>query len=537
MRTPLAGQLEPMRPHGPQCFVDWRYVKAGYVGWYSGTDRIGIWDPALANTRGIARAPFGIRLQSQRATKIGPIMKRDRPWEYTYHINTVMYDGGVYRAWYECIPSDHFEGRDLRWALGHGNVLCYAESDDGFAWRKPNLGIAAYYGETQTNIVYGRELSPNGLHGSGVFKDPQAPAEERYKLIYMGLISDVDFDELKAQYHPRFGDDMDPMCFRLGSGQTRRLLEASGHLSRERPRSQVYVMAGAVSPDGFRWTPLREPLMMHFSDTLNTASWDPTLGRYVGYFRTWRYGRRCVGRAETEDFRFWPKTPDTVLQAPLDRHPSDDVYTNAKFIYPGSEDTHLMFPAIYHRLDDSREVHLASSIDGINWQWVPGGPVVPCGEPGAWDGGDVAASLGMVHLSGDRIAVPISGYVHPHKYPRGSEPFGAPGWATWTTGRLSALVADERGEFSTPDLIFEGKELSLNVETHEAGAVLVELQDERGQPVPGHTFADADPIVGNSLDKRVTWRGNAKLGEFAGKPIALAFQLRRASLFAFEFVG
>ena len=534
MRTPVEGQLEPMRPAGPQCFVDWRFVKAGFVGWHSGADRIGVWEPAPADAVGRPEAPFGIRLRAQPAQEtIGPVMPRDKPWEYTYHLNSVLYDEGVYRAWYECVPDDHFKRQDVPWPKGHGNVMCYAESDDGFTWRKPALGLAAYYGEEDTNIVYGRNLSPNGLHGGSVFKDPHAPAAERYKLIYMGSADETDIAAWRAKQRARFGDDLDPMCMR--DAQSSQQLGASGHLDRER-RSQVYWIAGAVSPDGLHWTPLAEPLMVHFSDTLTTASWDAASGRYVGYFRTWRYGRRCVGRAQTEDFRHWPATPETVLQAPLARHPSDDVYTNAKVVYPGSGNTHLMFPAIYHRLDDSREVYMASSVDGVNWQWVPGGPVIRRGELGEWHGGDISSSQGLVPLSGNRMAVPVVGYVHPHKFPRGSAPFGAPGWATWTQGRLSALEAEEVGEFATVELLFSGQELSLNLKCREAGSVLVELRAANGQPVPGHTFADADPIADDSVDRRVTWRGEANIGGLADQPISLAFRLCKTQLFAFEFV-
>src|SRR5206468_2964480 len=98
------------------------------------------------------------------------------------------------------------------------------------------------------------------------------------------------------------------------------------------------------------------------------------------------------------------------------------------------------------------------------------------------------------------------------------------------------LIADQRGEFSTPELVFEGRELSLNLKTTHSGEVLVELQDETGQPIPGHSFDEADPLVADSLDRRVTWRGSADLGAHAGRPVALAFRLRSARLFAFEFV-
>ena len=113
MRTPLQGQLVPMSPQGPQCFVDWRWVKAGYVGWYSGDTRIGVWDKAPSNTVSKPHGPFGIRLNAQQAKTIGPIMQRDKPWEYGYHFVYVIYDGGKYRGWYEGIPADHFDNSDV----------------------------------------------------------------------------------------------------------------------------------------------------------------------------------------------------------------------------------------------------------------------------------------------------------------------------------------------------------------------------------------------------------------------------------------
>ncbi len=66
-------------------------------------------------------------------------------------------------------------------------------------WRKPPVGRTAYYGETKSNIVYGRALSPNGMHGASVFKNPHALAAERYKLIYMGMAVGVDTASWQAK--------------------------------------------------------------------------------------------------------------------------------------------------------------------------------------------------------------------------------------------------------------------------------------------------------------------------------------------------
>lgn len=537
MRTPLQGQLVPMSPQGPQCFVDWRWVKAGYVGWYSGDTRIGVWDKAPSNTVSKPHGPFGIRLNAQQAKTIGPIMQRDKPWEYGYHFVYVIYDEGKYRGWYEGIPADHFDNSDVTWPTGHGNVLCYAESDDGFNWHKPKLDIFDYHGDTKTNIVFGRGLNPHGfaVHGSSLFKDPHGPPSERYKLIYQGSSISPNVDQWIAENKKRFGDEMDPMALRHGKGQAKLQLGISGRLEKKTGPNTHWI-AGATSPDGLHWTPIPEPLMVHYSDTVNTASWDEQRDRYVGYFRTWRYGRRCIGRAETEDYRLWPSTPDTVLEAPLESHPSDDIYTNAKVTYPNSSDTHLMFPAMYHRLGDSREVYLASSEDSVNWQWVPGGPIIKKGNLGDWDGGDITACPGIVPLSNDRIGVPVDAYIHPHKYPRGGEPnFGSAGWATWQLGRLCAITADEYGEFSTPELVFQGKELSLNLKTLGAGSVKVELRNESGMPIPGHTFTEVDTFAGDNIDWRVSWLGNSDLRKVANQTISVAFKLQKADLFAFEF--
>ncbi|MGI6404396.1 MAG: hypothetical protein ACOX0K_09400 [Oscillospiraceae bacterium] len=62
------------------------------------------------------------------------------------------------------------------------------------------------------------------------------------------------------------------------------------------------------------------------------------------------------------------------MKAPLDWSPCDDIYTNNRMNYPGSN-VKLMFPNVYHRFTDSRNVYLASSLDDMIWEFVPGGPV------------------------------------------------------------------------------------------------------------------------------------------------------------------
>jgi hypothetical protein len=276
-------------------------------------------------------------------------------------------------------------------------------------------------------------------------------------------------------------------------------------------------------------------LVIHYSDTTNVVHYDAQLEKYVWYARcNWFYGRRSIGRAETDDFRRWPG-PEMLVWPSTDLHPSDDWYTNSKTTYPGAADHHLMFPALYHHADDTTELRIFSSPDGIIWSEVPGDPVLTPGPPGAWDGGCVFGGLDLIPLSGNRVALPYTGYLYPHKYPRNSLTMRSRvAYAHWPEGRLGALEAPEAGSFTTLPLVFEGNSLSLNLQTKHAGHVLVEAADRQGRPLPGRSFDDADPITGDYLGRPVTWNGEPHLNKSPGQPVLLRFKLRAAKLFAFN---
>src|SRR5207245_3545992 len=137
-----------------------------------------------------------------------------------------------------------------------------------------------------------------------------------------------------------------------------------------------------------------------------------------------------------------------------------DYYTNGKCLYPGTRTAHLMFPTVYRRNVDSTAVRLAASLDGRLWEAVPGPHVLEPGAEGGWDAGCLFAGFGLVNLPGDRVALPYGGYHLPHKFPRFA-PQGEIGLAVWPRERLSALIADEEGEFHTTGLTVPGDLLAL----------------------------------------------------------------------------
>ncbi|HID55969.1 TPA: hypothetical protein EYP37_05535 [Candidatus Poribacteria bacterium] len=514
MPTPLHGSKEPYRLRSNVIyFTDWRYVSPGSFRWTDSDGKsVPLWSTELPGEIrwNSSDMPEGVHMKAQRAGKTGVILTRNRPWEWLVSWSNLIYDEGRYRLWYECTPLSSYAYSKQR-VVGHHNLLCYAESDDGFHWERPKLGLLEFEGE-DTNIVFGGELAgENGFHGGGVFKDPSAPPEERYKLIYLGIVTPGEFEKYRRD-RPQ---EIDPRAVREDLGR-------------------VFGVYGAVSPDGIHWRRLPGPLVVQHSDTKNTAYYDPDLGKYVGYFRTWYFGRRCIGRCETDDFRRWP-LPETIISPASELGPSNQWYTNAKTLYPGTSEYHLMFPALYRISQDTTEVHLLSSADGIVWSFVPGGAVISPGPLGSWDGGCIFAKNDLVPLPDGRVALPYTGYPVPHKYPR-ARSMGDMGYAVWEKGRLSAIEVEGRGEFALARLFVTGSRMKLNLRTKRSGYVLVEIADSKGRPLPGRSFADADPIVGDHLERHVSWHGEEKLGCSPDTPILIRFKMRAAELFSVEFV-
>jgi hypothetical protein len=490
----------PLDP-GPHLFLDWRYVLPGRTA-YSTPQGENIGSSSAEGFHGRvtlseivatgSQSPFGIRIEGQPATKVGPVLANDKPWEYSLCYPTLGFIDGKYRMWYEVIaPREH----------GAADLVCYAESANGIKWKKPELGLVEFAGSKRNNIVYSEALAGRGFHGVGVFWDSSAPPEEQYKAVYNSVAPAESVARLKSD----------------SPGSVTPLGEAKNLL--------IYC---AASPDGIRWRPLPNPLMAQMSDTGTTMYYDEVLRRYVGYFRMSFMNRRVIGRSEGTTLDApWP-APEAVLWTDPADLPSNDYYTNGKSLYPGTKTAHFLFPTIYERFSDTSIIRMVGSLDGKNWLCVPGGNVVKQGIEGSWDGGCVFAGNGLAEIDGDRVALPYIGYALPHKFPR-LERCGEVGLATWPSHRLSAIVSDEEGEFFTQPFKLAGDKLQLNFHARRDGYVKVEVVGQEGRALD-----DCDPLWGDRLRALVTWKGQPSISNSAG--VTFRFRLRAAKLYSFEIV-
>jgi hypothetical protein len=370
-----------------------------------------------------------------------------------------------------------------------------SRSTDLHAWEEIGRSRIDVAGQTQ-------------MAGFTAFHDPHGSPEERFKAVYMARPPEDEIRALWAEY---------------------RKLPARHRDVRLDGDKVMTCMYGATSPDGVTWKSIGQPLFVHKSDTDTTVVHDEWLGAYVIYTRLYSVQRRMVAVCEAEDFRRWGPVRPLIwpgLEEPL----STDVYTNARTHHPGMPEVKLMFPMFYHRFDQTSEVRLYTSIDGLDWSQVPGGPVLS-----RKSFTDSSVEFPVVHkpllrLPNDRVGVRYTAARYPHKYPRwaeGLEP-GLSGWAWWEKGRLVALTADEEGEFTTFAIPVMGRELRINARTPRGGMIKVGFR--------GRTIEDCEPIVGDDLAHPVRWKGNADVGLRQGESVAITFRLRRAELFGFEWV-
>jgi hypothetical protein len=189
------------------------------------------------------------------------------------------------------------------------------------------------------------------MHGGTVFLDPQAPAAERYKLVFTR------------------GEIID------------------GHL--------VWVVYGAVSDDGLHWRILSEPLLKKNSDTQTVCFRDGDLYRL--YVRMWSgshfSGKRMVGYTESRTFGAFP-APEPIL-APAPQDP-DDLHFYNSAATKLRDDLYVIFSSAFFTGDQTVRPYLAVSRDGRRFERVGNREFLALGATDSFDGKSIYVVPGAV---------------------------------------------------------------------------------------------------------------------------------------------
>ena len=513
-------------------FTTYDYIRPPQFGWYNDAGenitvkgKAGLYDAHMR----VMDAPAGIRIVAQTARHPDEpyVVEPEHPWEADgLHLGKTFIfdkDDGYYKVWGT--------------ATSNGKALpCYLQSRDFETWERPDLGLVEFDGSRKNNLI---EI--DGMLGN-VFKDPSS-RDEPWKWIAESSITRAEYNAFREKYPDRWDAKVD----RVDAVTPTHVGESN----------IIFAVKGGISPDGFSWKTLPEPLVVEHSDTQIRAYYDTRRNRYVGYFRDWRVpersprggddrglswlsGRRSISRAETEDFRKWPMSEIIADPGPDIVNPSEILYTNCHTFVPGAPDQHLFFPSVWSQANDATWVGIASSSDGKVLHWLPGGPILDTAPFGKWDGGCVFPRSELLEFPDGRWVLGYSGVNVPHKYPRKGAIREGLGLATWEKGRMIAVEARDLGQFTTTAIMPPGRKILINALTMRgAGSIRVEVATapdfSQRVTVPGRSFEDCIPINGDAYRTTVKWKDGDDIGVVDGTPISLRFKLEQAQLFFVDF--
>ena len=251
----------------------------------------------------IERMAGGARLDLHRPERREVVLRMDAPWEGNASaFQSVFQEGGRYRMYYRGLHYAKNAGPSAQSMAEHPWLLCYAESDDGIHWRKPELGLFEFNGSKANNII----LTPESVKSIGgdpahtsVFHDtnPECPPDARIKCTIV--------------------------CWREKS-------------------KGLYVLKSA---DGIRFTPMSDkPSVTEGAfDSQNLIFWDPVRAEYREYHRGFKEGSRDIMTAASKDILHFPKPQ--WLQYP--GVPTQQLYTNQIQPYYRAPHLFMGFPMRY----------------------------------------------------------------------------------------------------------------------------------------------------------------------------------------------
>jgi hypothetical protein len=447
----------------------------------------------------------------------------DAPWEGTgsgYH--SIFHDGEKYRMYYKAWHLEVEQGK-LN-TKRHPLYCCYAESDDGIRWRKPELGLYEFNGSKKNNII-----------------------------MIPGPVGSVKVDP----GHPAVFKDENPAA--KPDAQYKAIFRSSGLLPYK-------------SPDGFRWSPMTEqPILQGLGafDSQNLAFWDPSIRKYRAYWRiftsgtttdkNWKpAGYRAIRTAVSDDMLNWTQVKDiTYTDSPVEH-----IYTNQ--IKPYLRAPHLLigFPTRYidrkwaestkslpdleqRRLRSSSSERYGTAItegllmvsrDGLHFKrWNEAFLRPGIQRPGTWQYGAQYIGWHLVETPSSLPGAPneLSLYAtESYWHGKGS---ALRRYTLRLDGFVSINAPMKGGELVTKPIRFAGDRLEMNLATSAAGSIRVEIQDADGNPIPGYELANCQEQFGDTLNLTVKWNKGNSLGDLAGQAVRLRFEIKDADLYSFQF--
>lgn len=421
-------------------------------------------------------------LHLHKPTRREVIFVADKPWEGNIcgHF-TLFRDGDRYRMYYR---GQHYNV-EAKQPAAH-KVICYAESKDGRHWDRPELGLVAFQGSKQNNILFDCRTGAAGNGALAVFKDPNPDCrpDARYKALAL---------------HTKSGRGL----YRY------------------------------VSPDGIDWSVSDTPVITAGAfDSQNLSFWDPARKEYRAYWRYFDQGVRAIRTATSKDFLGW--SDPVELRYP--GAPREHLYTNAVRPYYRAPHLFIGFPTrLLPQRQSLTDGLFMTSRDGETFHRWGEAIIRPGPDPKRWYNRNNYIWWGLIETEPLVSGAPADLSIYSHEaYYRGSA-VRLRRFTYRIDGFVSVRAPAAGGELLTKPLVFEGSELAMNFSTSAAGGIRAEIQSADGTALPGFALADCPEIFGDQIEHVVRWKGESDLAALSGTPVRLRFVMRDADLYAIRF--
>lgn len=401
----------------------------------------------------------------------GPLGSHD---EALLYYGSVIRIGDTFHLWYN---GNHGPLRPLSGFERENCVLAYATSKDGVNWTKPNLGLVAFNGSRNNNIV---DLPEPTLWSTGaVVHDPEDPDPAR---------------RFKIAYTARYPDGL---------------------------RLSV-----AFSPDGLRWTPSPRNPVGPFLEMAGIA-------KHQGLFYVNGQAGLTVHRPVpvrrlvtfvSSDFEHWSpagavgldRGPDLRGPSADDRlHQNEEVHLGAALWNRGNVLVGIY--GMWHgaatgdRGDTTIDLGLALTHDGIHFhEPIPDFRIIPAREqPGRPIG--VAPALqqgqGMENVGDETL--------YWYSLWRGNQGSGVR-LVTWPRDRLGALQPFKAAPARAVSCLLQTADGPVEAFVNVAGLgaharLRIELLDQGFRPLPGYSGSDAAELSTDGLREPVRWPSGTRL--------------------------
>ena len=488
------------------------------------------WASTYPGNRGVNRhgkyelhdVPIGVRLSIEEAKKHGPILTSNDEWERAGSLQwqkAWKFDGKYHMLY------NAYAKKTKNPGLGGEVFTCYATSDDGYNWKRTNLGQVEWKGSKNNNIIANAPVDTP-------FEDPKAPPEERFKAI----------GQVGGSFDPDTGETLDTdEAYKRWKQQ-----EQLGDKYKGPKMESRHWIEGFTSPDGIHWKSIGKVGDMS-SDGGSAAQYDPETNSYYAYIRIAGTGRRATGLSRTKNFWKWPNA-DLVLSPDPQDEPDVSYYGTSYFRYPTNPNLHCAFVEIYHQVADNNDAQIAFSRNMTHWFRPERKAIIPLGKPGSDDVGSARVWAGLFELSDGKWAAMYRGGDGLHNYrnvnnssiPSITRKPGNLKIAVWDPHRFCSIEAQGEGRFTIPTVPPGKKELRLNFRCNTGGFIKVELIagipsriHPDAQAIPGFSFDESEILTGDHLNKTVSWNGNSDISKL-GDSIAIRIQMFQTKLFAYS---